>query len=155
MRRMDRQINNVEEMNKIVYACNHCWVAMARDNSPYLIPMNFGFQDQCLYLHSARKGLKIDILKDNPRVCIAFGQSLALKTSEIACKTDVKYHSVIVSGNAEFLTEIEEMKKALDIIVRHYYRNRTKDDLKYEHKSMEKVLIIKIQIEKMTGKKSL
>lgn len=155
MRRIDKQINHIEEMNEIIHGSSFCWVAMARKDSPYLIPMNFGFQDQCLYLHSARKGLKIDILKENPRVCIAFGESLKIDHSEIICKTSVKYRSVLVLGLAEFIDDIEKKKEAIDIIVRHYYPNKTKDDLKYDHKTIEEVVIIKIQIEKMTGKKSL
>ena len=155
MRRIDKQIDSLEEINKIIHRSNVCWVAMARKNNPYLIPMNFGFQDQHLYLHSAGKGLKIDILKENPRVCIAFGQNIELLPSTILCKTSMKYQSVLVYGKARFIEDPHEKKEALDIIVRHYYKDKTEDVLKYNHKTIIELVIIKIQIEKMTGKKSL
>lgn len=142
-------------MNKIIDESSHCWVAMCRKDCPYVIPMNFGFHDQYIYLHSCNEGLKIDILKNNPQVCISFGQNIELLPSTILCKTSMKYQIVLVYGKARFIEDPHEKKEALDIIVRHYYKEKTEDVLKYNHKTIIELVIIKIQIEKMTGKKSL
>lgn len=155
MRRKDRQIKDVAEMNKIINASRVCWVAMARKNNPYIVPMNFGFKDQCIYLHSVGEGLKIDILKEFPRVCIAFGQNIELLPASIVCESDMKYQSVLVFGEAEIITDEDKKKEALNVIVKQYYKNKTKDEVKYSNKSFKEVVIIKIQIEKMTGKKSV
>jgi uncharacterized protein len=155
MRRKDRQIKDVAKMNEIINASSVCWVAMSRKNNPYIIPMNFGFKDQCIYLHSIGEGLKIDILKEFPRVCIAFGQNIELLPASDVCESDMNYQSVLVFGEAEFITDEDKKKEALDVIVRHYYKEMNRDELKYPEASFKKVVLIKIQIEKMTGKKSV
>ncbi|MDY0382771.1 MAG: pyridoxamine 5'-phosphate oxidase family protein, partial [Atribacterota bacterium] len=98
MRRKDREITSMEEIKDIIKEALFCNIAMCRSNIPYLVPMNFGFDGQYFYLHSAPEGLKLDILKENPRVCIEITQDLKIIPSTDVCKTGMKYSSVIVSG---------------------------------------------------------
>lgn len=152
MRRKDREIKDKEEMIKIIDHSTICWIAMARDNAPYIVPMNFGFKDQVVYLHSIAEGLKVDILKNNPKVCAAFTQSIELMPSAVVCETDMKYQSVLVFGKALFIKKEDKKKEALDIIVKHYYKNLLNKKIEYTTASLESIVIIKVRVQKMTGK---
>ncbi len=44
-------------------------LACARDNQPYIVPINFAVDDDYLYCFSIG-GRKIDWMRDNPRVCL-------------------------------------------------------------------------------------
>ena len=62
-----------EQIESVLKQCSICFVGMAdTDGTPYVIPMNFGYKDGSLYLHSAQEGRSISILNRNPRVCISF-----------------------------------------------------------------------------------
>ena len=55
-----RKIDKHSEINDIISRCQICHVAMVdTEGKPYLVPMNFGFVDDIIYLHSAQKGKKI------------------------------------------------------------------------------------------------
>lgn len=158
MRRKDREITNREEMRGIIKKALFCNVAMCRDNIPYLVPMNFGFDGQHFYLHSAPEGLKVDILKENPKVCIEITQDLKINQSEDVCKTSMIYSSVIIFGRIEFLSDRRERIKALSCIVEQLYGDsavaKEKEWVFNEH-NLNKLAILKVHIEQITGKRSV
>jgi nitroimidazol reductase NimA-like FMN-containing flavoprotein (pyridoxamine 5'-phosphate oxidase superfamily) len=62
-----------EHIEKVIRACRLCYVGMADENGrPYVLPMNFGYEEGMIYLHSAQEGRSISILEKNPQVCITF-----------------------------------------------------------------------------------
>lgn len=66
----------------ILREANHCVIALSDNNSPYMVPMNFGFKNNNLYLHSSPEGRKIEILKVNNKV--SFG--VQIKTELVKMK---------------------------------------------------------------------
>ena len=62
-----------ELIEATIKKCDICYVGLAdTDGTPYVLPMNFGYRDGVIYLHSAQEGRSISILERNPRVCITF-----------------------------------------------------------------------------------
>lgn len=82
MRRTDKEILDQALLEKILIEELVCRIALNDNGKPYLVPMIFGYQDHCLFLHSATAGRKIDILKKNNEIC---KESLE-KTAVIKCK---------------------------------------------------------------------
>ena len=68
-----------EQIESIIRQSDVCFVGMAdTDGTPYVLPMNFGYKDGVIYLHSAQDGRSISILERNPKVCITFSIDHAL-----------------------------------------------------------------------------
>ena len=155
MRRKEKEIVDKKVMVSIIEKAIICRVAMCWQDEPYVIPMNFGYQDNYIYLHSAREGRKLDILRNNDKVCMEFDVDVELVKSQLACNTSMKYKSVLAFGKAVILKNIAEKKRALDIIMHHYYYHASPSVFHYPEDSLEKVIIFKIKIENMTGKESL
>jgi len=155
IRRKDKEIVDEKMMISIIEKAIVCRVAMCWQGEPYVIPMNFGYQDNYIYLHSARQGRKLDIFRNNDKVCIEFDVDVELVQSQEACKTSMKYKSLLIFGKAVILKDIAEKKKGLDIIMHHYYYHNSPSVFHYPEDALEKVIIIKVKIEKMTGKESL
>ncbi|MGQ9722591.1 MAG: pyridoxamine 5'-phosphate oxidase family protein [Candidatus Jordarchaeum sp.] len=122
----------------------------SENNIPYIVPVIFGYRENCLYVHSAREGKKIDIIRKNNRVCFEFDTDVELVKSEKACNWSVRYYSVIGFGKAFLIDDIEEKRSALDIIMEHY----SDDSYEYSEELVNNMIIIKIDIEYLTGKKS-
>ena len=64
-------LSKLSEIEIIIKKCQVCYVAMVdQSGKPYVLPFNFGYSDGTVYLHSDVNGKKMDILKNNPSVCI-------------------------------------------------------------------------------------
>ena len=154
MRRKDKEIVDKKVMVSIIEKVIICRVAMCWQDEPYVIPMNFGYRDNYIYLHSAGEGRKLDILRNNDKVCIEFDVDVELVQSQEACKTSMKYKSVLAFGKAVTLKDIAEKKRALDIIMHHYYHHSLAA-FHYPEDALEKIIIIKVKVNQITGKESL
>jgi len=155
MRRKDKEIVDEKVMISIIEKAIVCRVAMCWQDEPYVIPMNFGYQDNYIYLHSAREGRKLDILRKNGKVCIELDVDIELVQSQEACKTSMKYKSVLIFGKAVIVKDVAEKKKALDIIMHNHYYHNSPSLFHYPKNALEKIIIIKVKVEKITGKESL
>ena len=151
MRRKEKEITHRADLESIIMRSQVCRLALSEGDQPYLVPLCFGYKDNALYFHSAREGRKVDILRRNNKVCFELDIDHELVKAEKACEWGMKYRSVIGFGKAFFLDEPQSKRTALDIIMEHY---SGKGPFSYAEKGFEKSLIIKIEIEFMTGKKS-
>ena len=154
MRRKDKEIVDKKVMVSIIEKAMICRVGMCWQDEPYVIPMNFGYRDNYIYLHSAREGRKLDILRSNDKVCIEFDVDVELVQSQEACKTSMNYQSVLIFGKAVILKDVVEKKRALDIIMHHAYGHHSPSLFHYSEDILEKLIIIKVKVEEMTGKES-
>ncbi len=150
MGRKDKEIKDKEVIESIIKRATVCRIGLCENNVPYIVPLVFGYKDNCLYFHSAPEGRKIDTIKRNNNVCFELDVDCELVKSETACSWDMKYYSVIGFGKAFFVDDPEEKRKALNIIMEHYSGNPHE----YPTNEINKVAIIKVKIDSMTGKKS-
>ena len=71
--------NERQAIEALIRECDTCYVGMAdTDGTPYVIPMNFGYENDIIYLHSAPEGRALSILERNPKVCLTFCSSMKL-----------------------------------------------------------------------------
>lgn len=154
MRRKDRLVTDVQQIERILSGCDVCRIAMIDGGTPYIVPMNFGytFQDSVitLYFHCAGEGRKIDVLKSNPSVCVEMDCGHHLITAETACGYTMEFESIIGSGRVEFLTEPAEKKHALNQMMKQF-SDRT--DFTYEDKMLGLVTVFKITLEEYAAKR--
>jgi len=153
MRRSDKEINDSTTIQWILERAKVCRIALCHDNKPYIVPMNFGFKDNYLYLHSASEGQKIDILNKNNNICFEVDIKNELVKSDTACNWVMKYYSVIGHGKAQFIKDIEGKKEALNIIMQKYDPKNSKS-YEYTENALNKTSVIKGEILELTGKKS-
>jgi uncharacterized protein len=150
MRRSEKEITDESAIEAIINASLVCRLALSDGNQPYIVPLSFGYQDKTLYFHSAREGKKIDIINKNNCVCFEFDVNTEIIKAEKACKWGMKYQSVIGFGKAVLVENIVEKEKALNIIINHY----SNQNWQFPDEAIKKIAIIKIEIDKMTGKHS-
>lgn len=144
-------IEEREKIESILSRCEICYVGMVGENgSPYVIPMNFGYRDGVIYLHSGPAGQCIDILQKNNRVCICFStdHELVFQHPKVACSYRMKAKSIVCYGEVGFIDDPEEKRKALDLIM-HHYSGR---DFQYSEPALKNVRIWEIPIGKITAK---
>ncbi|MDC7223320.1 MAG: pyridoxamine 5'-phosphate oxidase family protein [Spirochaetales bacterium] len=153
MKRVDRQVSDQEEIEDIIQRSSVLRLGMVDGDSPYVVPMNFGYENNTVYFHGALSGRKINIIKANPKVCLEFDIAHDLVTNEeTACKWSQKYESVIAWGTAEIMSCPEEKRNAFNIIMGHYSKRKEWD---YEDIIIERTHLIRVPLDQITAKRFL
>jgi hypothetical protein len=151
MNRAEKEISNPEEIQDIMRQAQICRIAMAQGSMPYLIPLNFVVEGDCLYFHSATKGKKIEILNENNNVCFEMEINAQIIAGETPCAWGMKYASVIGCGRAFFVNDQAEKIKALNLLMEKY---AGRGNYTYPENIVQKTMIVGVKIDKLTGKKS-
>ena len=149
MRRKDQEITDITAIEDIIRKAQVCRLGLSENGRPYIVPLCFGYKDNTFYFHAAREGKKLDILKKNNNVCLEIDIDQELVRGKKACNCSMKYRSVIGFGKAEIIDDIEQKRRALNIIMQNYFE----DLFRYPEESIGNIVIIKVEIESMTGKK--
>lgn len=153
MTRREQQVTDINEIIEILEKSKVVHVGMIDGDEPYVVPMNYGYilEDGKLtiYLHGARRGRKLDVIKANPKVFYEMCCDITPFEGEVACKYGITYASIMGRGLATLVEDVEEKKKALSILM----KTQTGKDFTFEDKLTTVVSIIKIDTLEFTAKK--
>ena len=120
MRRKEREITDLGKIEEIILKSPVCRLGLCDHGQPYVVPVNFGYADRKIYIHCAPEGKKIEILKQNNKVCFECDTDIEITHTAVACKCGCKYRSIIGTGKATLISDNEEKRKACEILMRHY-----------------------------------
>jgi len=151
MRRKDKEIKDPQEIVAILQQARVLRLGLCSEEVPYVVPLNFGYRDGCLYLHSAKEGKKIEMIRANPRVCFEIDVDVEVIRADQPCDWGMKFASVIGFGTASILEDPEEKKSGLDTILEHYAPSSSQP---YPDSILKHTAVIRVRIEEMTGKRS-
>lgn len=151
MRRKEKEITDKREIEQIFKDAQVCRLGLYDGNSPYIVPLNFGYKENTLFFHSALAGRKIDILKKNPGVCFEIDIPGKTISSDKACNWSMAFLSIIGEGKVIFINNETEKINALNVIMGHY---SDKNEWDFNKKMVEKTLVFKVDIDKISVKKS-
>lgn len=153
MIRKDREITDRAEQLAIMEACDVCRVALnGEDGYPYVVPLNFGVEvagdEVTLYFHSARRGLKLDLIARDPRATFEMDCDHELIFYDERMSCTMGYRSVIGRGRIEVVPD-DERTHGLDVLMRHYHA----EDFAYNPKTVPATCVWRLSVESMVGKR--
>jgi len=124
---------------------------------PQIIPMNFVFINNVIYVHSHTKGEKLENIKRNQKVGFEVDKSLEFLPSYFSDPTDASladtlYISVVIKGNASIVLDKEEKTIALNGLMEKYQPEGGYEPIKPEMDVLDEVVVIKIVPESLRGK---
>ncbi len=153
MRRTDREITELHDIETIISKCQVCHLALSNpDGLPYAVALNFGYapgSPPALYFHCATSGKKLDLIRQNPRCAFIIDRTLELVTGPTACDWGMKYESVMGAGIIEIASDSAQRRVGLDCIMAQYGHRSPA----YRPEAIEKALVLKLTIQEMTGKR--
>lgn len=154
MRRKEREIQNKTEIFDVLNRCDTVRIGMQGNPFPYVVPVSFGMDivedTAVVYFHCAQQGMKVDMLRANPCVCVE--GDIFIQTEKTAHGITTRYESVIGFGECQFITDIDEIKHGLKLILDHYGY----DDYPLDRcMGIGHLLIGKIVLDQITGKRNL
>ena len=150
MRKKDREITDSAEIEKILNRGEIISVAMCQGDQPYVLPFNYGFLNGLIYIHSARKGFKLEVLAKNPKVSFNILTDVQLLPANQPKDCSVAYYSVVGFGRARMVEDPVEKLAALEAVMVQYYSKN--DAWQYAEKVVAACTVWCIEIEHLTGK---
>ena len=68
MRRKDREVTEMEEIQQIFDECKVCRIGIMDENGPYIVPVNYGYVREegkvILYIHGAKELQVLSIIQE-------------------------------------------------------------------------------------------
>jgi len=147
----NREITREVELFSIIDEAQVCHLAMTEGDQPYVLPMNFARDGNCIYFHCDNIGYKLSVIEANPKVCVNFntGNELFHRHEEVACSWGMKYKSVNISGIMEMVEEYDEKYR----IMKQFMLKYAGKEYEFSVPSIKNVRIYKVVASEITGKK--
>lgn len=154
MRRSQREVKDENELREILDGCKVCRLGMVDGDKPYVVPMNFGYQmtgsELTFFLHCAKEGRKLSLLKKNNQVCLELDQMKELITGEKGCDYSCYYESFIGEGQAVLIEDAESKIAALNTIMKH---QTGQDGFAYDQRVVDQTTLITVSLTSYAGKR--
>ena len=121
MRRKDKEIANHLEVEELLTNTLVGRLGTCLDNIPYITPVNFVYNQNKIYFHSALEGRKIENIKSNSNICFEIDQLISIIPGiNRPCASTTQYKSIIIFGNIKIVSDIEEKVFALNKLIEKY-----------------------------------
>ena len=148
----ERQVTDKAQILHILDTAKVLNLGLSVNDEPYVVPMNYGYVMEdgklTLYLHSAVKGKKLDMIRENPRVFFSMDCDRMPFEGRVACQYGLVYSSIMGSGTATLVDDVEEKKRAMSILM----KTQTGKDFTFEDRLVTIVTVIRIDVAEYTAK---
>jgi uncharacterized protein len=157
VRRADRAVEDEEWIRALLHRAPMGNLATIHDGQPFINSNLFVYDEanHAIYMHTARYGRTRSNVEGDERVCFSVSEMGRLLPASEALEFSVEYAGVTLFGNASIVTDEQEGKRALQMLLDKYaphlrpgedYRPITDDELK-------RTSVYKIAIESWSGKR--
>lgn len=148
MRRFKQQLT-LQECETILKDAYRGFLSVNGENGyPYTIPMNFLYNDNRIYFHSALQGHKIDAIKQSAKACFT------VINEPVQQENDWWYHvsSVVCFGQVSIIEDQEERMEILKSLGQKYFPEGydMQKDLKM---NAHRAAVLCLAVDHMTGKR--
>ena len=128
-----------------------------KEGFPQIIPMNFVFINEAIYMHSYTRGEKLDNIRANPKVGFEVDREVEFLPSYFSSPTDASqadtlYISVVIKGDGIIVNDMNEKTMALNALMEKYQPEGRYDKLTPDMPVINEVAIIKIIPKTIKGK---
>lgn len=124
---------------------------------PQIIPMNFVFLNDAIYMHSHTRGEKLENVRRNQKVGFEVDRELEFLPSYFedpndASLADTLYISVVIKGTGSIIDDKDEKTLALNGLMKKYQPEGHYEPIKPDMEVLDEVAIIKIVPDSIRGK---
>jgi hypothetical protein len=148
MRKKDKEIRDPRLIEDILARGEVLRLGLWDGHRPYVVPLNYAYHGGAIYLHSSRQGKKAQLLTAHPEVCFEVTVDAVVVREPKPCGFTSHFKSVIGYGRAVTIEDPEEKRFGLTLLMSHYGSDKNE----FPARIVDKILVVRIGIESMTGK---
>lgn len=153
MRRSDREIKDINLIEKFIAREQILRIAFYDDGDIYIVPVNYGYvlEDNHFrfYFHGAKAGRKFELSQKKPKVGFEIDGNYELTDGDIACDYSAKFQSVIGTGILSVVDDKEEKILGLNKLMKQTTGN---ESWSYSDEMLEATAVFRLDADKMTCK---
>ena len=153
MRRKDREITNPDEIRRILDTAKILHLALFDGDYPYVVPLHYGYAEQnglpVFYMHGAKEGHKLELIRANSRVCVELECDIQLiEAGDNPCGYGSAYASVIGRGTVEIVEDPAEKREGLRLLMLH----QTGRDFVITDSMASAVAVLRVRVQALSAK---
>ncbi len=146
------EITDEKMINEVIDKAEYGTLALCLNDKPYSLPINFVYVEGEIYFHGAKKGKKIEIMRNNSNASFSVVEDYSLLPSYFstdtgnACPATHLFKSVILDGHIVFVEDYEEKANTLESLMRKLQKEGNYIPLNHEmyKKAINAVCIYKL-----------
>lgn len=150
MMRRKRQLLPEEETIALLNRGTSGVLAVMDGEYPYAVPVNYAYTDGKIIFHGAKKGKKIEALKNNPKVSFCVIDQDRIVPEEYTSY----FRSAIAFGTVRILSDENEKREALDILAEKFRPGFEEERKAAIEREFAAVAVFVLDIEHLTGKEA-
>lgn len=120
------------------------------DGEPYGVPLSFVYVDGSIFFHCAFRGLKLDLLEENPKASFC----VVGKDDVVPEEFTTYFKSVIAFGDARVVSDEAQRRRALIALGDKYYPGNEGESEKEVEKAGARAAVVELSIVRLTGKQA-
>ena len=140
------QIRHILDSGKVLH------LGLSVNDEPYVVPMNYGYTMEdgklVIYLHSAVKGKKLEMVRTNPRVCFNIDCDRMPFEGRVPCQYGMVYSSILGRGTAALVEDPEDKMEAMSILM----KTQPGKDFTFNERLVSIVTVIRIDVTEYSAK---
>lgn len=156
MRRKDREVTDFGKMMEMLKACDCCRLGLVDGTQAYIVPMNFGYeqdgQQLTLYFHCAKEGRKMNLLPKQDLVAFEMDTRHELVEGNSPGACTFLYQCIMGTGRLELLLSPEERIHGLGKIMAHY---TGREQWEFGEQALAAVNVLKLTVKEWSCKEHL
>lgn len=151
MRRIRQQLSQDECIDILCHATSGVLAVIGDGGYPYAVPLSHVYADGKLFFHSALQGHKVDAIRGDSRCSFC-----VIAQDEVHPENfTTHFKSVIAFGQIHVIDDQDDRMEALRLLG-HRHAPHDEAGLKREiDKDFSRVLMLRLDIEHMTGKQAI
>lgn len=150
LRRKDKALSEADSKQILEKGLYGVLGTTSKSGYTYTIPLNYIYHKNNIYFHCATAGHKLENVQHNNQVSFIVVENCQI----VPEKFTAKFRSVIVFGKISFVKNDDEKLAGLQLLAKKYAPKFQKEVKEHIQSYFNKVVLLKLQIEKITGKGS-
>ena len=148
----ESRVTDPEQIRHILDTAKVLHLGLSVNDEPYVVPMNYGYTMEdgklTLYLHSAVRGRKLDMIQANSKVFFSIDCDRQPFEGRVPCQYGMVYSSIMGRGTATLVEDVEAKKQAMTILM----KTQTGKDFSFNDRLVSIVTVIRIDVHEYTAK---
>jgi len=150
MENKKKEIKDEKIMGEVLAGAGFCRISMMDGDRPYTLPLTYGYKDKCIYINSAPRGKKIEILSQNPEVQFEIDCGAGAKKGDKASKR-TSCPSLVGRGTVEIISDTRGKQNGMEVILSQHGAS---DPTDFNPRDMDYLVILKLNISSLERKQS-
>lgn len=154
MTKREREITDEIEKRELLEGCEYLHLGLVDKGKPYVLPLNYGVEYVAgkihIYLHGARTGRKIDIIRENSDCCFTMERNVQGFEGKVACQYGMAYECLMGTGNVYIVDDTDEKIHGLHVLMK---TQTGKEGFEFDDKIISIVTVMRIDVDEITAKR--